>query len=421
MFAIDSAVPVDHDAFCRAYFGDTPLPLGVAPGWTIAGAAADRVRRAVDLYAHGPDGMRLTIFAERASEGTPFLVATTHLHLSYYSDAGADDASAADVVRATARVLADREETISTATIARIFPVGDSLDASANNAIEVRINRECNEACLFCNTPETSEAILPRDAIRRTIESERAAGFEQITITGREPTLDPNLIEYVSLAREVGYRVVRVQTNGTAFASRQVLQRLVDAGMNAAEVSLHTIDPAVFRTVLRVAPKLLDKTLEGLRNLADQPTVTTTLVVVLTRFNLDRAADLVAYVGDTLPHVSLMTISPMAPVGDGATNTQALPRMADLTPAFADIFAAADRHGVQVIVPTRCGAPLCVMPRPYLERNHEHANPDGIGLEPAKSKPATCRACVYDARCAGVWTGYLDTYGAADLVPIRSR
>ena len=43
----------------------------------------------------------------------------------------------------------------------------------------------------------------------------RAAGFRHITITGRQPTLDPALADYLSLARELGYRTIRAWGYGT--------------------------------------------------------------------------------------------------------------------------------------------------------------------------------------------------------------
>ena len=85
-----------------------------------------------------------------------------------------------------------------------------------------------------------------------------------------------------------------------------MLERLVRAGMTRADVSLHTLDPEIFRELVRADPKLLDKCLAGLRNLADYPDVSTTLVVVLTRINLATAGEFVARVAQQFPQRLLL-------------------------------------------------------------------------------------------------------------------
>ena len=40
----------------------------------------------------------------------------------------------------------------------------------------------------------------------------------------------------------------------------------------------------------------------------------------------------------------------------------------------------------------------------------------GAPIEPGKRKPLGCGGCALDARCAGPWVGYLDRFGAGDLV-----
>ena len=69
--------------------------------------------------------------------------------------------------------------------------------------------------------------------------SERAAGYQDITFTGREPTLDPALPEYLEAARDAGYRTIRVQTNGSTFSHLPTLERLVEFDRHVLVGALH--------------------------------------------------------------------------------------------------------------------------------------------------------------------------------------
>jgi len=354
----------DVDRFRRAYL-PAPLPAAVVGGWRIVTVQTDRVRDAVDLRLE--DGARaLTVFVERRVEGAACFGRTDRLQISYYAEEGAggvDDAEAGRVTRAVLERLAAAEraappEALDGAlTVERSEPVG-----GRGRTLELRINRECNERCLFCNTPAGSETISPgRAAIEAAIARERAAGHLDVTFTGREPILDPALPAYLRAAAEAGYRIVRVQTNGSLLSHRPTLEALVDAGMNAVEVSLHTLDAPTFARLVG-PPRLLDKTLAGLANLAAFGGVTTHLVVVLTTLNLEHLPAVLERAASVHPGIRQVTVSPMAPVGDGAARLDLVPRLTALAEPLRRALEVAAQRDLELTIPSRCGAPPCAMP-----------------------------------------------------------
>lgn len=397
-------------------YGLGTLPVALAEGWSVSGIDSDRVRAALDLRLTHEDGRAILAFVERRLEGARCFAQTEHLGLSYYAEEGVDHAQAARVMGWLKERLLEAERTRD---VEGALAVDEASATGRTRTLELRINRECNERCVFCNTPEDSDTILPdRAAVLEAIAREREAGYRDVTFTGREPTLDPSLADYLEAARDAGYQTIRVQTNGTTFAHRPTLERLVAAGMNTAEISLHTLDEAAFGSLVG-APRLLAKTLDGLALLAEIPdAVRVHLTVVLTKLNLDHVPSVIARAAAIHPRLMQITLSPMAPVGDGRERIELIPEPRELTEPLRRAFEAAREHRVELRIPSRCGAPLCVMPEGTERFNAELDNVPGRNLEASKSKPAACAGCLHDPRCTGLWSACLARWGEDVVSPV---
>jgi MoaA/NifB/PqqE/SkfB family radical SAM enzyme len=404
----------DPERFRRAYLPEA-LPIDLGSGFSIEEVRSDRLRSAIDLLVAHVSGEVVTVFVERASAGVRSFARTERLAISYYAERGMDDGHAAQAARlvwarlSRAEASADLGETLA---LDRAAPV-----TGRTRTLELRINRECNERCAFCNTPEDSDTIVTdQSAILSSLERERAAGYTHVTFTGREPTLDPTLPRYLVRARELGYETIRVQTNGTSFAHEPMLRRLIDAGMNTAEISLHTLDARTFRRLIG-PPRLLDKTLEGLAHLS-RTKVRVHIVVVLTRINLGDLPAVLECVAQIHPRIEQITLSPMAPVGDGEGRIELVPLLRELREPLRRAFETAARLGQRIRIPSRCGAPLCAMPEGALDHNDEMQNAPGQTLEQGKTKPSACRRCKFDPICTGLWKAYVDRHGEGEVSPI---
>lgn len=406
----------DPERFRRAFLPE-PLPLALGEGYWLTEVLSDRLRSGIDLHVRAEDGRSVLVLVEEAGASAECLVRTGRLALSYYGDTELDDGTAARLTRRLADRIHRRERAVGADGVAGGLTV--RTGGPVVRHVELRINRECNERCLFCNTPEDSQTVLPSaEVVYGAIARERAAGYDKITFTGRETTLDPELPGYLRAARDAGYRVVGVQSNGTTFAHEPLLRRLVDAGMNLVEVSLHTLDEDTFRKLVG-PPGLLDKTLRGLANLHRTPQVKTQIVCVLTRMNIDHLPAVIERIAEVHPEVAQVTVSPMAPAGDGAKELSLVPRLAELREPLRRGLDVAERVGLKIDLPSRCGAPLCAMPPGTEHHNAEINNRPGQTLEAGKTKPATCRTCVYDPNCTGVWKAYLAHWGEHDVKPVR--
>jgi MoaA/NifB/PqqE/SkfB family radical SAM enzyme len=413
----EGGVEANAVAFRAAYLEGEP-PWG--GDWPVAAIGPHGLQRGLEVSLRHADGRELRVLVEPKSS-FPCLVATRRLNMSHGSlPEGLAGVDAAAVLQAFAAHLDAREDQVTQADVEAMFRKTAVVSREVA-AVEIRINRECNERCLFCNTPEGFDRILGSvDEVNRAIDQAYELGHRKVTFTGREPTLDKNLRSYLERARERGFRRVGLQTNATAFASRAYLDQLVEAGLNVVQVSFHTFDPAVFEELIGPA-RLLEKTLAGLDNLAEVKQVEISLLVVITTLNVDEMPALADRLAERYKRrVREMIFSPMAPVGDGAARLDLLPRLSEIGERLAPALERARAAGMRPAIPSRCGLPLCVTPPAQRSFNLESLNAPGDNVHQGKSKPASCSACRYDRVCGGIWDEYRATQGDAYLMPVPS-
>lgn len=132
--------------------------------------------------------------------------------------------------------------------------------------IRISVTDRCNMRCVYC-MPEDGVAktshhdILNFEEILRLAGLFSRLGVRKIKLTGGEPLCRLGLEELVSgLAAVPGIDCVTLTTNGTGLASRA--QALRQAGLAAVNISLDTLDPAVYERITR--RPWLDRALEGL-------------------------------------------------------------------------------------------------------------------------------------------------------------
>ena len=77
----------------------------------------------------------------------------------------------------------------------------------------ILITMDCNNDCLFCSIPKKN-LYLNYKEITKKIDSYFEQGFEQITITGGEPTLHKNIFDIISYIKNRNM-AARLVTNGT--------------------------------------------------------------------------------------------------------------------------------------------------------------------------------------------------------------
>lgn len=80
---------------------------------------------------------------------------------------------------------------------------------------ELELTRRCNKACDHCANGEAQDITMSREIIDKLFDN--VSDCEQITITGGEPTLELNTLDYLIdriIASDWNTEIIQVTTNG---------------------------------------------------------------------------------------------------------------------------------------------------------------------------------------------------------------
>jgi len=118
--------------------------------------------------------------------------------------------------------------------------------------LRLSITDVCNFSCTYC-LPDGYQCDQPRDflslaEIKRLTNAFAALGTEKIRITGGEPSLRKDLPDIINLCKQTsGIKKVAITSNG--FKLPQHLPQWLDAGLDAINISIDSLDPRQFKAI----------------------------------------------------------------------------------------------------------------------------------------------------------------------------
>lgn len=175
----------------------------------------------------------------------------------------------------TVSTLAQTEEVcpISFLDVEQIEPFSGELSAPIR--MDLALTYRCQNNCVHCYTGgphETPE--LTTDQWKKIIDQLKSIGVFLLTFTGGEPTLREDLPELLRYAQEKGV-VTGLITNGRRLKDKNYVQKLVDAGLDFAQITLESHDPKVHDQITSVKGSWKE-TVEGIKTLVPTPIYITT-------------------------------------------------------------------------------------------------------------------------------------------------
>jgi hypothetical protein len=259
----------------------------------------------------------------------------------------------------------------------------------------VRILTACDNRCVFCGQLGLPDHAPGREEIGAALVAARA-NADELTLTGGEPLLPPELAAIERPPPSLGFSRVGLQTNGRAAPS---LRALVDAGLTDLHLSIHAGAAGAhdYHTSVEGSFAAAIATLVAARSAGLDVAVTT----VLTRSNARGLADLARLLAAR--NASIWCISVPRVRGRAAEIfDRVVPRLGIAVP-----FAL---HAMQVATSLRLpafirGAPSCLL-GPFAKRalsSEERAFGD------------ECVGCEARVGCPGVEPEYLARFAGDEL------
>ena len=292
----------------------------------------------------------------------------------------------------------------------------------------IKVGYGCNENCTFCHTLHVRHIDGSAEEVHAKIERAKQLGHGMVVLSGGEPTIRRELLEWADHVVRLGMDFGLV-TNGLMLAYPDFLERLLERRLRYVYMSLHGGTATVHNRLVRA--DTFDAARQALANLSGHG-LDLTINTVVARQNLEHLRSVVDLV---LPYPDLtLKFSMLQPKGGGERAFDALmPRVSDVARNVVD----AIRYGLERASPqgpafAHDGIPLCLLPG--LEsryddlKTHRFATMVEIG-EPDfypvddkdKLQPAACDGCALRGPCPGLFRSYHESYGDAELRPLLDR
>ncbi len=118
------------------------------------------------------------------------------------------------------------------------------------SGLRISVTQECNLNCIYCHREgqRKNNEIMSPERINEIVEVTSKLGVEKIKITGGEPLMREDICDIVSGISGInGIKDISMTSNGTLI--HKFADRLRDAGLNRINVSLDTLDPAVYSVI----------------------------------------------------------------------------------------------------------------------------------------------------------------------------
>src|SRR5690606_20675417 len=142
-------------------------------------------------------------------------------------------------------------ETVIPPELERCFMLTDRFQRRFTY-LRLSLTERCNFRCNYClpdgNDCSSDEADLNLAEIRRLLTAFARLGTRKVRLTGGEPALRKDLTGVISLCKQIpGIEKVALTTNG--FNLQRELPRWVDAGLDALNVSVDSLEASSFARI----------------------------------------------------------------------------------------------------------------------------------------------------------------------------
>jgi radical SAM protein with 4Fe4S-binding SPASM domain len=134
--------------------------------------------------------------------------------------------------------------------------------------MDLAVTYRCNNDCAHCyNARGRDYPEINTDQWKNILDQLWSLGIPHIVFTGGEPTLREDLPELIAHAEKNG-QITGINTNGRRLADKQFLSRLLDAGLDHAQITLESHIPKIHDHMVK-SKGAWQQTVSGLRNALD--------------------------------------------------------------------------------------------------------------------------------------------------------
>ena len=187
------------------------------------------------------DGRRLLLVVGRRDDSKPAFVTTAHFSVSHLS-LGAIDPGGADAVRSLVGFLLqlrdhDGLDVVFPDVIADVapslLPEPTAAQDRPDEVLNLAIDAECGQSCVFCSIKETAPANDGGDRVLSRLfadlVSNRQRGVRKVRINGYDPLGFSRIVELLRRTKDLGYTEAHVFSPCTRMADSAFCRDIIDS------------------------------------------------------------------------------------------------------------------------------------------------------------------------------------------------
>ncbi len=295
--------------------------------------------------------------------------------------------------------------------------------------LDLKTGFSCNNNCKFCvQAHKRHLGDRTTEELKMEMDKGRENECEGIVFTGGEPTIRNDIIEIVKYAKDVGYRVIQIQSNGRMFSYMGLVKKLIKAGVNEFSPALHGHTSEIHDYLTR-SPGAFNQIVQGIRNLRelDQYILTNSVINKVNYKYLPELAERFAFL-----KVNQFQLAFIHAIGNAWENFDSMvPRKSDVMPYVHNALDIGIRAGVDVMVEAY---PFCFMKgyekycaerfMPSTEVRYADLYVENFEKDrkaSGKKKFPQCKKCKFDLICEGPWKEYPEKFGDSEFKPVNGK
>lgn len=182
----------------------------------------------------------------------------------------------------------------------------------------IDLTNRCNLGCPVCFAEAGGRDVyyLDLETVRRMLRmlvERRPLACRHIQFSGGEPTLHPQFLDILRMAREMGFDHIQVATNGSLFANLDFTRRCEDAGLHTLYLQFDGMSDDVY-VALR-GEKLLERKLRVVSNVTKTSLRLVLVPTIVTGLNVDQLGPIFRFALEHSRHITGISVQPMAAAG----------------------------------------------------------------------------------------------------------
>ncbi|MEA3430467.1 MAG: radical SAM protein [Nanoarchaeota archaeon] len=292
--------------------------------------------------------------------------------------------------------------------------------------VDLKCGFSCNNNCKFCVVAhERKLGTRTTEEIKNCLKESKKT-CDEVVFTGGEVTIRKDILEIVSYAKELKYKVIQIQTNGRMFCYEDFCKKMIKAGANVFALALHGHNSKI-HDKLTNAKGAFNQVVKGIKNLKklNQNVITNTVVVKENYKNLPELAKIFIEL-----KVDQFQFAFVHALGNAEKNfNEIVPNISEAAKYIKKGVNIGKNSGIPAMIE---GIPYCLL-EGYQESISENVMPDTEinaisygkvdfskqGRLEAKMKFDFCKECKYDNICEGPWKQYPERKGISEFHPIK--